>query len=61
MDDELTKRQYHELVTSEVAAPGNIEHFITDCYLHSQLQDIFREQRITQDVMALRDVYRAGR
>ena len=41
MDDELTKRQYHELVAWIREAPDNIEHFITECYLHSQLQDIF--------------------
>ena len=53
MDDELTEDQHRELVAWIRQAPGNIDRFITECYLHSQLQDIFGEEQVARDVMAL--------
>ena len=56
VDDELTEDQHRELVAWIRQAPGNIDRFIAECYLHSQLQDIFSEEQVARDVTALQAV-----
>ena len=41
LDDELTEGQHRELVAWIRQAPDNRKRFITECRLHSQLQDVF--------------------
>lgn len=54
MDGELTEGQHRDLVAWMRQDPDNVERLIAECYLHSQLQDVFKEDRIAHDAMALR-------
>jgi len=50
IDNELTEDQLRELAAWMCEAPENRRRFITDCYLHSQLQDIFAGEKIAREV-----------
>jgi hypothetical protein len=50
LDDELTESQYRDLEAWIRSAPDHRKHFVTECYLHSHLQDIFLGERAARDV-----------
>ncbi len=49
IDNELTEDQLRELAIWMCETPENRRRFITDCYLHSQLQDIFAGEKIARE------------
>ncbi len=49
IDNELTEDQLRELAAWMCETPENRRRFITDCYLHSQLQDIFAGEKIARE------------
>ena len=49
LDDELTEGQDRELLAWIRQAPENRKQFVVECYLHSQLRDIFAGERIAHD------------
>ena len=49
LDDELTEGQDRELLAWIRQAPENRKQFVVECYLHSQLKDIFAGERIAHD------------
>ena len=53
LDDELTEDQRREFVVWLNEAPCNIDRFVLDCSLDSCLQDIFREEQVSQDAIAM--------
>jgi hypothetical protein len=55
LDHELTDDQQRAMTAWLAADPSNVERFVLQCYLHSQLQDIFTEERIASEALALRN------
>jgi len=55
LDHELTDDQHRALAAWLAEDPGNVDRFVLECYLHSQLQDIFTEERIASEALALRN------
>lgn len=53
LDHELTDEQHRALTAWLAEDPGHVDRFVLECYLHSQLQDIFTEERIAAEAMAL--------
>lgn len=53
LDRELTDGQRRALMAWLAEDPGHVERFVFECYLHSQLQDIFIEERIASEALAL--------
>jgi len=53
LDNELTERQHRALTAWLAEDPSHVEQFVLECYLHSQLQDIFTEERITSEALSL--------
>ena len=49
LDDELTEDQLRELSAWMHRTPDNRKRFVTECYLHSQLQDIFAGEKIVRE------------
>lgn len=58
LDRELTDRQRRALTAWLAEDPGHVERFVFECYLHSQLQDIFIEERIASEALALQNEMR---
>lgn len=53
LDGELTAAHHQELVAWIRESPDNRKHFVTECYFHSQLQDIFAGERAIRDATEL--------
>lgn len=60
LDNELTERQHRALAAWLAEDPRHVEQFVLECYLHSQLQDIFTEERIASEALSLQNELRSA-